>query len=744
MNNAPPANLWAASVGSTTAMRVTHAILHSAMVDDFRIEVKSGRADATPQLKTDDSARTHRVYPAVDAHAPSCEPNRDRCERIRFVVRGSGSAANANLVLRDDFSSQTQVSATVNGHFTHIVNVSNHLVYLDHGMCNTILYTFSKPVSIRDLHIDQHDDASEADFVTYEAEDAKCTGTVIGYELQSSIAAENTPLNPTIVSESSQRKACQLTKAGQFVELKLSKPGNFVDVRFSIPNGTVADLKVAPAGEPPFSLALTTNYSWSYTSGVGIPGHQNKKGRHAHRFYDQVSAALLPQLKARRRLLPAGTLVRFSMTTKVPITIDLVDVFNVPAPFQQPVDFVSVVDHGADPTGEADSWQAFTSAVALANTSSSGVWIPKGSFQCNRTVAIPSNMIIRGSGPFTSAIYKNSFIGHNSLNVTVIDLSIDLQRSKRGGPAGLEGSFGGGSLFQNLRVAHTGVCIGYIVGNDALGTAAGSPHHDIHWVEVWGHNSYAGGIVHRGFSGVTVESCHIRYPGDDGVALWSGDNDANTNHNCVVRNNHISLNIGGCGISIYGGDKLLLAGNILDDTTTAINICNGRFSPVPLVRLHVSDTEINRAMLGIGFETTISAYWNTSNVTIQNVTIRDSLSSAIAFAGNVSDGFLWEHRIPSATNESNLFNHVGFSGISLYDVAIQGAKCFGLVLGGTGRASFNNVTTEHLGAGDTFYCPKSCGAFVIEQVGSAWVKETGCKLPKRNNTGCRIPVISQL
>lgn len=706
--------------------------------------------DYPAPTKTDDTELSPRVYPATDAHAPGCGPAQDNCRRIRFVVQGGGSAAHASLVLIAS-SPQAQVSASVNGYSSQFVNASRHMLQLRRGV-NTILYSISSPALIQHLRIDHHqadevDDA--ADFVTYEAEDATCTGTVIGREateLQTSTTAELTPLTSTIASESSQRKACLLTKASQFVELTLTKPGNWLSVRSSIPNGTVAELRVIPsAGESPFSLALSTNYSWSYTSGVGIPGHQNKEG-HAHRFYDQVSAVLLPQSDS-RRLLPAGTKVRLSRSSAsaaVPITIDLVDVFDVTAPFLKPADFVSVVDHGADPTGARDSWQAFTRAVSLANsTGSGGIWIPSGSFLCNRTVVMPSNVVVRGSGPFTSVIYKNSFIGHNALNVSIFDLSIDLQRSKRGGPAGLEGSFGGGSLFQNLRIAHTGVCIGFIVGNDELGTAVGSPHHDIHWVGVSGHNSYAGGIVHRGFSGVTVESCHIRYTGDDGIAFWSGDNEANVNHDCCARKNHISLNIGGCGISIYGGDNLSLANNTIVDATTAINICSGRFSPDQLGNLCVIDNAITRATIGLGFETTAAASWNRTNVTVQNLTIRDSLASAIEFAGNVSKGFKFEHRIPSATNESDDFNAVGFEGISLTDIAIQSAELFGLVLGGTGRASFTRVTAEHLKFGGTYYCPDSCGSFVLAQVGSAWVKETGCTFPpnKTHETaGCHTPL----
>ena len=693
-------------------------------------------------LKADDAAAGTSTYPAAEAHAPNCGTGRDRCQRIRFVVQGAAAsaAATATLVLADSLP-QTQVSVTVNGH-AQAVDTLSHPVYLRPGV-NTIMYELSEPVTIRELRIDQRitqqNDAgtSDADFITYEAEDGRCDGAVIGHGAATNLHQPWSVLFG-IALESSQRKACQLTEAGHYVELTLQKPGNFVDVRFSIPNGTTATLQVSAAGEVSFPLALTTNYSWLYTDGVG----PNNKPGHPHRFYDEASGWLGSPTWA---ALPAGTKLRFSLMSDavVPITIDLVDVYRVPEPYPKPTGFVSVLDHGADPSGLGDSRQAFVSALTLAASTGSGVWIDAGDFFVNRSISMPDNIVVRGAGPFYSTIYKNGFSarfqghGANALNVTAMDFAMDLQRSKRGEGTGFLGSFGGGSLFQNLRIRHAGIPSAFVVGNDEIGTGVGSPHHDSHFANVDGRGSFAGGIVHRGFSGVTVESCYVRYTGDDGIAFWSGDNEANANDNCVARNNHISLNSGGCAISIYGGDNLLLASNTIVDSTTAINICIGRFSPDRLGSLHVVDNTVLRAATaGIEFSKTRGASLNRTNVTVQQLAIRDSLASAIVFKGNVSTGFNFEKRIPTAANESYVFNPEGFEGISLSDVRIEGAQDFGLMVQATGGASFSNVTAECLGFGDTYYCPDFFGgSFTIEQVGSVegWLRETKCTLPHHHS-----------
>jgi hypothetical protein len=240
-----------------------------------------------------------RVYPATEAHAPSCGPERDSCQRIRFVVQGDGTAVKLKLV-HTHASQHPKVLAVTNGHAAREVNSSDHTMHLRPGI-NTILYTFSAPVSISELHIAQQNGENGAGFVTYEAEDATCNGTVIGPCWATELANKT-----EIASEASQRKACQLTKVGHFVELTLTKPGNVAEVRFSIPDGKQATVEVTAGGEPAFSLSLTSNYSWNYGWQISPSSRDPSKG-YAHKFYDEVTAALVP-LES-HRTLPAGTKV---------------------------------------------------------------------------------------------------------------------------------------------------------------------------------------------------------------------------------------------------------------------------------------------------------------------------------------------------------------------------------------------------------------------------------------------------
>jgi polygalacturonase len=76
-------------------------------------------------------------------------------------------------------------------------------------------------------------------------------------------------------------------------------------------------------------------------------------------------------------------------------------------------------------------------------------------------------------------------------------------------------------------------------------------HSDVHWVEMSVHNTFADGITHKIFSGVTIESSHIRYSGDDGVAIWSGDTETAADVNFTFRNNRISLNTQGEWLLVY-------------------------------------------------------------------------------------------------------------------------------------------------------------------------------------------------
>jgi hypothetical protein len=119
-----------------------------------------------------------RACPATEAHAPSFGPERDSCQRIRFVVQGDSTAVKIKPV-HTHASQHPQVFGVTNGRAAREVVSSDHTMHLRPGI-NTTLYTFSAPVAISELHIDQQNGKNGAGFVAYEAEEATCNGAVVG------------------------------------------------------------------------------------------------------------------------------------------------------------------------------------------------------------------------------------------------------------------------------------------------------------------------------------------------------------------------------------------------------------------------------------------------------------------------------------------------------------------------------------------------------------------------------------
>ncbi len=65
-----------------------------------------------------------------------------------------------------------------------------------------------------------------------------------------------------------------------------------------------------------------------------------------------------------------------------------------------------VVDHGADPTGLADSTSAIQAAIDAAAAAGEGiVWFPAGLYRCDDTLAVTSSgVVLRGEGPQASQL----------------------------------------------------------------------------------------------------------------------------------------------------------------------------------------------------------------------------------------------------------------------------------------------------------------------------------------------------
>ena len=145
-------------------------------------------------------------------------------------------------------------------------------------------------------------------YTEYEAESGATNGTVL--------AADRT--YRTLASESSGRRAVQLTATGSYVQIVLAKPANALTVRYSIPDtGSDATLSLYANGTPIRDLALPSRYAWVYGD---YPYNNDPATGNAHRFYDE-SRTLIGDW-------PAGTVLKLQKDagdTAASYTVDLID-----------------------------------------------------------------------------------------------------------------------------------------------------------------------------------------------------------------------------------------------------------------------------------------------------------------------------------------------------------------------------------------------------------------------------------
>ncbi|NUR96433.1 MAG: coagulation factor 5/8 type domain-containing protein, partial [Kribbellaceae bacterium] len=204
-------------------------------------------------------------------------------------------------------------------------------------------------------------------YVEVQAENSSTNGTVIGPS-----AAYN-----TLAAEASYRKAVTLQGSGKYVEFTTPVATNSIVFRYSIPDtgsGSVytPQLSFYVNGSKQSNFTLTNAYSWYYG---GYP-FTNSPGSNPHHFYDEVHRLFATTY-------PAGTKFRLQVDaedTAASYTIDFADFENVPGALSQPAGSVSVTSQGADPTGAADSTNAFNAAMAAAGAGGT-VWIPEGTFK---------------------------------------------------------------------------------------------------------------------------------------------------------------------------------------------------------------------------------------------------------------------------------------------------------------------------------------------------------------------------
>ncbi|BCY08438.1 CBM35 domain-containing protein [Actinoplanes sp. L3-i22] len=471
-------------------------------------------------------------------------------------------------------------------------------------------------------------------YTEYEAENGTTNGTVL--------AADRT--YQTIASESSGRRAVQLSATGSYLQMVLTRPANALTVRYSIPDnaagtGIDASLSLYANGTQVKDLALTSRYSWVYGD---YPYTNNPASGNAHRFYDEARVLIGDW--------PAGTVLKLqkdSGDTAASYTIDLIDAEQA-VPESMPAGFVAASGSIAD-------------SVTAAKAAGKGLWIPAGTYPITGRINV-QGVTIRGAGPWYTTLRgtggKGGFFATGN-DVRISDLAISgdsTVRNDSGDDAAFEGNFGTGSMLQNVLVFHSKVGLWADHGTDGL-----------YVIGVRIRDTYADGVnLHGNVRNTRIDQSSVRNTGDDALAMWS-DGAAVTDSAFTF--NTVQLPMLANTAAIYGGSGNRIADNLLADTVTAsAGIAVGtRFNPVPLSGTTVlaRNTLTRTGGYEPNWASRLGALWiyaDTADITtpiqVTDTTIADSTYQGVLLS--------WGRTITGVT-----FDRVTIAGAGTYGIAVD-------------------------------------------------------------------------
>ncbi|MYW66959.1 mycodextranase [Streptomyces sp. SID8379] len=522
-------------------------------------------------------------------------------------------------------------------------------------------------------------------FTSAEAESAVTTGQKIGPD----------HTQGTLASEASGRQAVRLN-AGQSVEFTLTGAANAVNVAYNVPDGQSGALAVYVNGTKlPTSLAVTSKYSYVDTSWIA--------GAKTHHFFDNARLLLGRDLKA-------GDKVKLEAAS-TQVTVDVADFEQVAAAAAKPSGAVSVVDKGADPTGQQDSTQAFRDAINTAKAGGGTVWIPPGDFKVGSELSGVENVTVQGAGHWYSVVHSSRFINQTSSagKVHLKDFAVIGEVTERvdNNPDNfVNGSLGPDSSVSGMWIQHL-KCGFWLTGNNDNLIVENSRILD----------TTADGLNLNGNAhGVQVRNNFLRNQGDDSLAMWSlngADTGSTFSGNTISQPNLAN------GIAIYGGTDITVKDNLVQDTNalgSGIAISNQKFldpfSPLAgtitvsgntLVRTGAINPNWGHPMGALRVDAYDSAIEATVNIT--NTTIKDSPYSAYEFVSGSGTG----KAVRNVTVDGSTVDKVG-------TVVVQAET--------PGAVKFSNVQAAGVGAAGVYNCPypSGSGTFTVTDGGgnSGW------------------------
>ncbi|MFJ5091973.1 glycosyl hydrolase family 28-related protein [Streptomyces sp. NPDC088674] len=519
-------------------------------------------------------------------------------------------------------------------------------------------------------------------FTSVEAEDAESAGTVIGPD----------DTQGTVASESSGRRAVRLG-AGQSITFTAPRAANALTVAYNIADGRTGDLALAVNGEASDAkLALTSKYSYVDTPWI--------VGAKTHHLLDNARVLLGQDLAA-------GDTV--TLTASAEVTVDVADFEQVAAPATRPAGSVSVVDHGADPSGQGDSTQAFREAIAAAKGGT--VWIPEGDYAVNSSLSGVEDVTLQGAGSWYSVVHSSSFINQSNAagGAHLKDFAVIGEVTERNDSSPdnfVNGSLGPGSSVSGMWLQHLKVGLWLTGNNDDLVVE------DNRIVDTTADGLNLNGSAKN----VKVRQNFLRNNGDDALAMWSL-NAPDTGS--VFDSNTISQPNLANGIAIYGGTDITVSNNLVSDTNalgSGIAISNQKFAD-PFFPLAGTITVSGNTLVRTG---ALNPNWGHPMGALRV----DAYDSDIEAKVNITDTTFTDS--PYSAFE---FVSGGGTGKAVRNVTVDGATVDGagtvVVQAETpGQVAIGGVHASGVGAAGTYNCPfpEGSGTFTLDDTGdnSGW------------------------
>ncbi|CAH1217177.1 hypothetical protein PAECIP111892_04356 [Paenibacillus auburnensis] len=498
-------------------------------------------------------------------------------------------------------------------------------------------------------------------YISYEAEDADTNAKLIGPSRK----------YRSMASEASGRQAVVLEQTGDYVEFTLAAPANSIVLRYSIPDspdgtGAQETLTLYVNGERK-ELSLTSKYAWEYGS---YPWSNDPRQGSGHRFYDEIHALIGDA--------PAGAVIRLEKSAEdhaASYVIDLADMEQVAPALAKPEGYLSVTDYGAVAGDQGDDTAAFKAALAAAKTAGTGVWFPAGSFNVGDGLLDLDRAEVRGAGMWYTTLNGVKFYGHGG-KIGVYDLQIEGGINVRDDEAltnAFHGAFGQGSVIQNVWIEHTKAGLWLTQPSGEKSRTNG-----LYMAGLRIRNLMADGINFAvGTGNSMMEQSDIRYPGDDGIAMWSftdaklsdvNGSERTPSFNNTVRFNTVSLPWLADNIVVFGGKDNKIQDNIVKDTVTngAGIAVSTRFTAEPFQGTTVVErnTLLRTGSYDSGYGVNLGALWLyagesdlTANVQIRENTVMDS-----TFSGLIAHGSM---KLDGVVLTDNVIDGAGTSGLEV-------------------------------------------------------------------------------